>query len=194
MRVSSRLLLAPIALLLSLPSVASALDFQSDFTDFSTNWLLEEGSEITQNPDSITLRATADSPKERGRILIRPILATVPEEIRNLTFVLEASNVTAPLAARVFYYDGDRNYLGSDPLFGTLDSGTIIATGTVLNPMATVAGIRVRLYSNSPQGSVTLGRLTISNGAIPQVPEPGTALLMGLGLAGLAAGGRRVGA
>ena len=192
MRVSTRLLLVLIALLVSLPSLASALDFQSNFTDFDTNWLLEAGSEITQNPDSITLRAAAESPKERGRILIRPILATAPDEIRNLTFLLEASNVTAPLAARVFYYDGDRNYLGSDPLFGTLEGGTIITAGTVLNPMATVGGIRVRLYSNSQQGSVTLERLTITSGVIPQVPEPGTALMMGLGLFGLAMGGRRV--
>ena len=205
MRIFSRLIVVIAIFLVSVPSLASALDFESDF--YATDWMLDSGSEATQNASSITLSAAPVSEKERGRITLsaapvsekergritlRPILATTPAEILSLVFVVEASSVTAPLAARVFYYDNNRNYLGSDPLFGTLNSGTIVAMGTVLNPMANVAGLRVRLYSNAQTGSVTFERLTISGESIPPVPEPGTALLMSLGLLGLAAGTRRV--
>jgi hypothetical protein len=175
-----------ITILLFLPSVGSALSFQSDFSDFNDNWNLEAGTSVTHNAGSITLRASTPSERERGRILIRPILATTHAEIANLMFVVEASAVSAPFAARVFYYDDQRNYLGSDPLFGTQQAGTIVAAGTVLNPMENVGGIRVRLYSNAQEGSVTVNHLSITT-----VPEPGTALLMGLGLAGLSAAGRR---
>ena len=172
-------------LLLAIPSLASALEFESEFDDFASNWLLESGSEADLEASSIVLRASDPSENMRGRILIRPILQTTPEEIMGLTFILDALEVSAPLAARAFYYDENRNYLGSDPLFGTLNAGRTVAFGTVLNPAANVRGLRVRLYSNAQTGSVTLDRFQISS-SIPAVPEPGTALLMGLGLAGLA--------
>lgn len=173
------------AALLALPSTALALEFVSDFVDFESDWLLEEGSDALQEADSIVLSAAAISPKERGRILIRPILAATPEEIRSSTYILDASDVSAPLAARAFYYDAARNYLRSEPLFGTLGGGRIVALGTVLNPATDVAGIRIRLYSNAQGGSVRLSRFEIAEGLLP-IPEPGTALLMTLGLAGLA--------
>jgi hypothetical protein len=169
------------------PSLANAIEFVSDFDfeDFATEWLHEEGSDVVDNGGSIILSAAAVSPKERGRILIRPILATTPEEISTLTFIVDAPEVSAPFAARAFYYDENRNYLGSDPLFGTLEAGRVIALGSVLNPGANVRGLRVRLYSNAPTGSVTLDRLEITK-SLPPVPEPSTTILMGLGLAGLA--------
>ncbi len=173
------------ALLFLTPSLASALEFVSNFDDFSTNWLLEDGSEVIENADSIILSAAPVSPKERGRILIRPILATTPEEIATLTFIVDAPQVSVPFAARAFYYDENRNYLGSDPLFGTLEAGRVVALGSVLNPSTDVRGLRVRLYSNAPTGSITLDRLQIAAAFLP-VPEPTTTLLMGLGLAGLA--------
>lgn len=168
----------------ALPMSALALEFVSDFVDFESDWLLEEGSEVLQGPDSITLSAAEISPRNRGRILTRPILAATPEEIRGATYILDASEVSAPLAARAFYYDVERNYLGSDPLFGTLEGGRIVAFGTVLNPGSDVAGVRIRIYSNAQEGSVQISRLQITESALP-VPEPGTALLMGLGLIGL---------
>ncbi len=165
-------------------SAASALEFNSDFSNFESDWLLESGSEVVQTPTSLTLSAAPVSPKQRGRILIRPILSTTPDEILDLVFTLEATQVSAPLAARVFYYDENRNYLDSDPLFGTTTAGTIVASGRVLTPHLDAAGIRVRLYSNAPTGSVTFTSFGIQTVSSP-VPEPGTALLLGLGLVGL---------
>jgi len=179
------LLLLSLAVALGLPSSAVALDFVSEFVDFESDWLLEEGSDALQDADSIVLSAAENSPKSRGRILIRLILSATPDEIRNATYILDASEVSAPLAARAFYYDSNRNYLGSEPLFGTLDGGRIVAFGTVLNPGIDVAGVRIRLYSNAQEGSVRLSRFEIAEGLLP-IPEPGTSLLMGLGLAGLA--------
>ena len=181
-------LLTLLVLVYSAPALA--IEFDSDFTDFANNWLLEAGSVMTQHADSITLAAAPVSEKERGRILIRPILATTPAEIQDLTFVLNAPDVSAPLAARAFYYDDNRNYLYSEPLFGTLQAGTIVALGTVLNPTADVRGLRVRLYSNAPTGSVTLERFRISAGSLP-VPEPTSATLALLGLLGLSGAARR---
>lgn len=171
--------------LLALPSTALALEFVSDFVDFESDWLLEEDTDALQEADSIVLSAAEISEKERGRILIRPILAATPEEIRAATYILDASDVTAPLAARAFYYDTARNYLRSEPLFGTLEGGRIVALGTVLNPAMDTGGIRIRLYANAPEGSVRLSRFEIVDGLLP-IPEPSTALLMTLGLAGLA--------
>ena len=185
MRIPQLLFVFLVAGLLALPSTALALEFVSDFVDFESDWLLEEGSEALQEADSIVLSAAEISPKERGRILIKPILAATPEEIRSSTFILDASDVTAPLAARAFYYDSERNYLRSEPLFGTLEGGRIVTLGTVLNPASDVGGIRIRLYANAPTGSVRLSRFEIVEGLLP-IPEPSTAFLMTLGLAGLA--------
>ena len=185
MRIPQLLFVFLVAGLLALPSTALALEFVSDFVDFESDWLLEEGSEALQEADSIVLSAAEISPKERGRILIKPILAATPEEIRSSTFILDASDVTAPLAARAFYYDSERNYLRSEPLFGTLEGGRIVTLGTVLNPASDVGGIRIRLYANAPTGSVRLSRFEIVEGLLP-IPEPSTAILMTLGLAGLA--------
>jgi len=167
------------------PAVGFALEYQSDFDDFENNWLLEAGSEVDIDASSIVLRASDPSERDRGRILLRPILETTPGEIANLTFIVDTLEVSAPFAARAFYYDENRNYLGSDPLFGTLSAGQTVALGSVLSPSEAVRGLRIRFYANAPTGSVTLDRLTITTAA-PPVPEPTTALLMGLGLAGLA--------
>lgn len=178
-------IMASALLVLMAPGALQALDFDSDFIDFESDWLLEEGSEAIQNASSITLMASTPSPKERGRILIRPILETTPEEILESVFTVVASAVSAPLAARVFYYDDSRNYLGSEPLFGTLVPGTIVTLGNILSPAANVAGLRLRLYSNAQEGSVTFESVTITTPSTP-IPEPTTAMLMTLGLAGLA--------
>lgn len=178
-------------LTLAVPGTALALDFDSDFVDYESDWLLEEGSEAIQNASSITLSAANPSPKMRGRILIRPILQTTPEEIVDSVFTVVASAVSAPLAARVFYYDENRNYLFSEALFGTIAPGTIVTLGNILSPTAEVAGLRLRLYANAQEGSVTFERVTITTPGTP-VPEPGTAVMMGLGLAGLASVRRRI--
>ena len=173
------------------PSFAQALEYSSDFDDFSNDWLLESGSDVDLNASSIVLRASDTSEKMRGRILLKSILATTPEEINHLIFTIDAPDVSAPFAARAFYYDENGDFLGSDPLFGTQSAGPTIALGTVLNPSTAVRGLRVRLYSNAQTGSITLDKFTITT-PIQPVPEPNGALLMCLGLAGLASV-RRVG-
>ena len=69
---------------------------------------------------------------------------------------------------------------------------TLIFTGTqvgdaILAPLAIVGSDEVTVATVSVTGQVSLGEPL----SITVIPEPGTALLMGLGLAGLTAAGRR---
>ncbi|MCR9095263.1 MAG: PEP-CTERM sorting domain-containing protein [bacterium] len=185
MRTNGIIALLSLLIGLALPSSAMAVDFVSDFVDFESDWLLEDGSDALQDLDSIVLSAAEISPRQRGRILTQSLLAATPEDIRNATYILDASDVSAPIAARAIYFDAAGDFIRSEPLFGTLEGGRIIALGTVLNPDANTAGLKIRLYSNAPTGSVRFSEFKIEEGLNP-IPEPGTTLLMGLGLAGLA--------
>lgn len=185
MRIPGLSLLFWVVVALALPGSAMALDYRSDFSDYASDWDLENGSAALQDNDSIVLSA-AGSPHQRGRILTKSILATTAGDILNSTFILDVNEMTAPVAARALFFDSAGNFIRSAPLLGSREGGRLVVSGTALNPDNDVAGLKIRLYSNGPTGSVRFSNFQITNEALP-IPEPSTALLMGLGLGALAA-------
>jgi hypothetical protein len=100
---------------------------------------------------------------------------------------------------RVTIFKGiDLDYLWGDSSIGVEQPGADGTTGTTQFTVvftASAAGSRDVIVGTGVDlgGVVTPGNIQANNASIQLtvVPEPGTALLMGLGLAGLAAAGRR---
>jgi len=88
------------------------------------------------------------------------------------------------------------DYVSADLSNGTANTGSFLAATLVFNVLPGVFGdAAISLSLSSPGNTVTLGSgpgtATLSGSGIVTIPEPTTALLIGLGLAGLGVAGRR---
>jgi hypothetical protein len=88
------------------------------------------------------------------------------------------------------------DYVSADLTNGTVNTGSFLAATLVFNVLPGASGdAAVSITTSSPGNTVTLaggaGTATLSGSGIVTIPEPTTALLIGLGLAGLGVAGRR---
>ena len=87
------------------------------------------------------------------------------------------------------------DYVSADLSNGTANTGSFLAATLVFNVIGSSGTAAISLTTSSPGNTVTLGSgpgtATLSGSGIVTIPEPTTALLIGLGLAGLGVAGRR---
>ena len=87
------------------------------------------------------------------------------------------------------------DYVSADLTNGTVNTGSFLAATLVFNVIGSSGTAAVSITTSSPGNTVTLaggpGTATLSGSGIVTIPEPTTALLIGLGLAGLGVAGRQ---
>ncbi len=185
----SRLAAILAVLVLSLPAAAQALLYEADFENYTNDWLLESGSALIEGDGDLLLSSNGDI-NDRGQLKLQSWLTADRNEIRDLSFTFLTNAVVPPLTSRIFYYDGAGNPTGNERLLATREAGNFVVDGLSLNPGSDTVRFRLRLYTNDANASAALAGLVIQSLGNP-VPEPGTALLMVLGLVGLGSVGRQ---
>jgi hypothetical protein len=88
------------------------------------------------------------------------------------------------------------DYVSADLTNGTANTGSFLAATLVFNVIGTSGSAAISLSTSLPGNTVTLGTgpgtaALSGDGSVNIIPEPTTALLVGLGLAGLGVAGRR---
>ena len=88
------------------------------------------------------------------------------------------------------------DYVSADLTNGTANTGSFLAATLVFNVIGTSGTAAISLSTSSPGNTIALGggaqgTATLSGAGVVNIPEPTTALLIGLGLAGLGVAGRR---
>jgi hypothetical protein len=185
----SSLLLAGAASAAHAPGAAL---FHSDFSNYASDWASDPSvfqPTVLQALDEVKLDAMVGVPY--GRFDSRSVLTSSAVDIQSLNVELHLSALNADrVEVTLAWLDGANQLVGSASVLD-VSRGTNVAAGAIVQSLAgvtapaTMQAFQVRVFVHG--GSATFNDLAIVESAVAAVvPEPGTALLLGLGLGGLA--------
>jgi len=178
-----RALVLAFCALFSLPLGAAALEFHANFKEYALAQYLESDDATLSWRETLVLETdSASEGHRRFHPFDRP--AAGPARIRELISGHLASGTASPLPSHVFSEFSER-------FLARRVSRHFDFFHEIQNPHADSHASRARMFRHGRRAWARLARFRARTSGPPPIPEPTTAVLMGIGLIGLAVAGRR---